>query len=462
VIGFPRRNGTLWRVHRFDDETERLARAVVEAAVDRIREIPPLDGPRTPEELTAAVGATVTPAGLGWEEVLRLFAEDLAPACISVDFPRFLSFVPAAPTKAAVLFDFLVGASSVYGGSWLESAGAVYAENQALDWLARLAGLPEGAGGCFVSGGTAGNLSGLVAARHTAAARRPERPRRWIILASDQAHSSVASAARVMDVDLVDVPSVDHRLTGEGVSEVVAGLDADQRAGIFAVVASAGTTNLGVVDDLAGIGRLCRERGWWLHVDGAYGGAALACPSQRPLFDGIELADSLVIDPHKWLFSPFDCAALLYRDPALARAAHTQHAGYLEPITVRGEWNPSDYAHHLTRRARGLPFWFSLAVHGTEAYARAVERGVELAVTAAERIVEHPRLEVVWGPSLSIVLFRRVGWHPPAYRAWADHLLAEGLAVVLPTVHAGETVLRLCFINPETTDADIDRVLATL
>ena len=449
-------------MHRYTEETGKLAAAIVDAALERIQAVPPLDGPRSPDALASAAGATVTPGGLGGDEALRVFLEVLAPACISVEFPRFMSFVPAAPTKASVLFDFVVGAVSIYGGSWLEGAGAVYAENQALDWLAGLAGLPEEAGGCFVSGGTAGNLSGLVAARHTAASRRTDRPRRWTVLASDQAHSSVVSAARVMDVELIDLPSTDYRLTGEGLDEAVAGLDAEQRDGIFAVVGSAGTTNLGVVDDLRGVGERCRSEGWWFHVDAAYGGAALAAPAARPTFDGIDLADSLVIDPHKWLFAPFDVAALLYRDPVLARAAHTQHAGYLEPITSRDEWNPSDYAHHLSRRVRGLPFWFSLATHGTRAYARAVERGLELAREAAERIEAHPDLEKVWGPSLSVVLFRRTGWSPADYRAWSERLLDEGVAFVLPTIHAGETVLRFCFINPETSTDDIDLVLDTL
>lgn len=449
-------------MHRYTDETEKLAAAVMHAAIERIQAVPPLDGPRSPEGLANAAGPTITPEGLGGDEAMRIFTDVLAPACISADFPRFLSFVPAAPTKAAVLFDFLVGATSIYGGSWLEGAGAVYAENQALDWLASLAGLPPEAGGCFVSGGTAANLSGLVAARHTAASRRSDRPRRWVVLASDQAHSSVVSAARVMDVELIDVPSTDYRLTGEALDEVVAGVDPETRDGVFAVVGSAGTTNLGVIDDLRGVGERCRAAGWWFHVDAAYGGAALAAESGRHLFDGIELADSLVIDPHKWLFAPFDVAALLYREPVLARAAHTQHAGYLEPITSRNEWNPSDYAHHLTRRVRGLPFWFSLATHGTEAYAEAVERGMELARVAADRIDRHPELEKVWGPSLSIVLFRRIGWGPAEYRAWSERLLDEGMAFVLPTIHAGETVLRFCFINPETTALDIDLILDSL
>src|SRR5439155_10631580 len=142
----------------------------------------------------------------------------------------------------------------------------------------------------------------------------------------------------------------------------------------FAAVATAGTTNLGIVDDLDGVAAVCRERRLWFHVDGAYGLAALAAPSARPLFAGVEHADSFIVDPHKWLFAPYDSCALLYRDPALARAAHTQKASYLDPVTVEGEWNPSDFSVQLTRRARGLPFWFSLAVHGTAAYTDSVEQ----------------------------------------------------------------------------------------
>ena len=150
-----------------------------------------------------------------------------------------------------------------------------------------------------------------------------------------------------------------------------------------------------------------RERDLWMHVDAAYGGAALLAPSVRDHFGGIEAADSLVIDPHKWLFAPFDCAALLYRDPDLARAVHTQDASYLDVIHDEpDEWNPSDYAYQLTRRARGLPLWFSLAVHGSDAYRDAIERVLATAHAAAERIRALPHLELVRDPELSIVLFR--------------------------------------------------------
>lgn len=197
-------------------------------------------------------------------------------------------------------------------------------------------------------------------------------------------------------------------------------------------------------------------------VDAAYGGAALVSTVGRPLLNGIEQADSFVIDPHKWLFAPFDCCALVYRDPALAGAALTQHAEYLETLDATAEWNPSDFAIHMTRRVRGLPLWFSLTAHGEAAYDRAVSRGIELARVAADMIAADPHLELVLEPELSVVLFRRTGWNPDDYQAWSDRALADGLALVVPTVHEGETMFRLCFVNPTTTEHDIATVLAAM
>jgi glutamate/tyrosine decarboxylase-like PLP-dependent enzyme len=225
------------------------------------------------------------------------------------------------------------------------------------------------------------------------------------------------------------------------------------------VVATAGATNTGIVDDLAGAGRIAAEIGAWFHVDAAYGGAALVSTIGRPLLNGVEQADSFVVDPHKWLFAPFDCCALVYRNPALAGAALTQHAEYLETLDATAEWNPADFAIHMTRRVRGLPLWFSLTAHGVEAYDRSVSRGIELAHIAARMIDDHPELELVLEPELSVVLFRRRGWNPDDYQAWSDQALADGLALVVPTVHDGETMFRFCFVNPTTTDEDIGAVL---
>jgi L-2,4-diaminobutyrate decarboxylase len=445
------------RTHDYDDDTHELS-AVIEAYVrQRIAEPQPLDGPLPADDLDRLAGRTITPEGIGGIEALRIWADVLAPATISADHPGYMAFVPTAPTKASVLFDLVISASSTYGGSWLEGAGAVWAENQALAWLVEEIGFPPGAGGVFVSGGTAGNLSALVAARHAARERRGRRPRRWSIACADTAHSSVASAANVMDVDVIPVPHDERgRLTGGALRAALALTGTE---GLFAVVASAGSTNAGVVDDLVGVSRVCEELGVWMHVDGAYGGAAVLAPALAGSFAGLERADSFIVDPHKWLFSPFDACALLYRDPAIARDAHRQRASYLETLSSAEEWNPSDYAYHLTRRARGLPLWFSLATYGTDAYRAAVERVLTTTAEVAEEIRARPELELVMDPELSVLLFRRTGWRPEDYERWWRTLLEREVAFVQPTAWNGERVARLCFVNPRTT---LDHVVPVL
>jgi glutamate/tyrosine decarboxylase-like PLP-dependent enzyme len=445
-------------MHGLTPESEALARRVLELVLARQREPWPLGGAATPEALADRAGRTITPRGLGGEEALRRWVEALAPATVAADHPRYLAFIPHAPTEAAVIFDLLVGASGIYAGSWLEAAGAVYAENEALRWLADLAGFPPAAGGAFVPGGTLGNLSALHAARHAALTRRGgERPARWRMAASVEAHSSVAQAARVLDVELIDVPvDANHRLTE---ANLRAALAADGGDGLFAVVASAGATNLGTIDDLAGVASVCRERDVWLHVDGAYGLAALASPAARGRFAGVELADSFIVDPHKWLFAPYDSCALVYRDPAQARAAHSQSAAYLDALNERDEWNPADYAVHLSRRARGLPLWFSLAVHGTDAYAEAIETTLAVTRQAAEEIRRRPDLELVVEPELTVLVFRRRGWSGADYAAWSAQLIESGAAFVMPTHVGGEPVARIVILNPRTTMADVAVVL---
>ncbi len=452
-------------MHRHDASTEVLTQAIVRYAIDRIRLDPaPLDGPRTPAELKAMAGRTITGRGIGGLEALRVFGDVLAQACISVDHPRFLSFVPAAPTEASILFDLVVGASSIYAGSWLEGGGAVYAENEALRWIADLVGLPAEAGGVFVSGGTAGNLSALIAARwHWRHRTAPKNDRvRGLIVTSGGAHSSVEQAARAMDADVALVPVDDsRRMHGAALRETLAGLGDDLQR-VVAVVATSGTTNAGVIDDLAGVADVCEEFGVWYHVDGAYGGAALAAPSVRAKFDGIERCDSFIVDPHKWLFAPFDCCALLYRDPTIAKAAHTQQAEYLDVLHDEGDWNASDYAHHLSRRARGLPLWFSLATYGTDAYRDAIETTMHVAHAGADVIRASEHCELVLEPELSVVVFRRIGWSDEQYHTWSHELLAAQEAFIVPTSWLGETVLRYCVVNPVTTVDDIAAVIDSL
>ncbi len=421
-----------------------------------------LDFTGAASELDAALDGLLTRQGRDAAEVLDRYATQLAPAVISVDSPRFLSFIPAAPTKAALLFDMVVSASSLNGTSWLEAAGAVAAENQVLHLLAETAGLPEGAGGVFVSGGSIGNLSALVVARDQARARSPELAgRRLRFAVSDEAHSSVASSMRIIDVDPFLVPTVDHRFCVESLIAAVA--EDPEPETIVAVIATAGTTNAGIVDDLEGIGAFARERDLWFHVDAAYGGAAMFSTSRSHLFEGMRHADSFIVDPHKWLFAPFDCAALLYREPALAARSHTQHTGYLDVIhTESGGWNPTDYAIHLTRRARGLPIWFSLCVYGIDAYTAAVDAGIAIAERAATLIEALEFTELVRPAGLSIVLFRRTGWSEADYDAWSAKLLADQIGFVTPTKFEGETVARFAFLHPEATIEMVAEILDTM
>jgi len=438
-------------MHGVDGVTEQMIRSVLAYAENRLRLDPvPLDqGSRDPAALAAALDGLPGEDGHDPDQVLGAYASVVAPAVLSADSPRFLGFIPAAPTKAALLFDMLVSCASIQGISWLEAAGAIHAENQVLAVLAARAGLPASAGGCFVSGGSAANLSALAVARETAK-RGADVPRRWRALVSADAHSSVSNTLRLLEMDALVVTTPDHRLTGQAAAAAIA---ADPEPGsVAAVVATAGTTNAGIVDDLAGLADVAQELGAWFHVDGAYGGAGLFASSVRAKFDGIERADSFVIDPHKWLFAPYDCAALLYREPALARSVHTQDASYLDVIHEQpGAWNPTDYAYHLTRRARGLPLWYSMSVHGIAAYSAAIEQALTLAQEAAAEIARRPYLDLIMRPDLSVVLFRRRGWTPEQYQRWAKEMLDEQLAFVPPSAWEGKTVARFAFLHPNTS-----------
>lgn len=448
-------------MHEFTPEVEALANEVLAYSLERLKSDPPLDGPLTEAELFAQVGNTITAKGLGGKEALDVFTSVLAKACISTDHPRNLAFIPSAPSEYANLFDLVVGASALYGGSWQEGSGAVFAENQALRWIADLAGLPQSSGGVFVQGGTMGNLSALVVARAQARKNFPDTTR-WVIACSDQAHSSIAAAAQVMDVDVLKI-AVDQngKLQGETVAKEIDALHRQSGRRVFAVVATAGTTNLGIIDDLAGIGTAAKAREIWFHVDGAYGLAALCAPSVRSKFNGVENADSLIVDPHKWLFAPFDACALIYRAPELAREVHTQHASYLDTLHD-GNWNPSDYAIHLTRRTRGLPFWFSLAAYGTDAYSEAMEQSLAVAKYAAQKVSEHPNLKLLCEPELSIVAFTRTDWTASDYRKWSDALLTDQVGFIPPSSHDDQPILRFAIVNPWTKFSDIDLILQRL
>ena len=455
-------------MHKADIELVEMSMDVMKYAIDRLSSKKIKIGkPRKEEELKALVGETITERGIGGEVAFNLWKRHLMKANVSIDHPRHLAFVPASPTRAAIMFDLVTSASSIHGAYWMEGAGGIFCENEAMRWIVSLTGLPKGAFGVFTSGGTAANLSAMVTARAHWRENDIYKDEKGLIITSIGAHSSIKAMAKVIDVDVFLVDTED-KLIGTELENAINRLTAQQRKRLFAVVGTGGTTNAGIIDDLDGIATICEKENLWFHVDAAYGGGALAADSVRHLFNGIEKADSITIDPHKWMFSPYDCGSVIYKNPELAKKAHSQEGSYLDIFKDEGAdgFNPSDYQIQLTRRVRGLPLWFSLAMHGTNRYKQAVERGIELAQIAGKLIDESPHVELVREPSLSCVLYRRIGWTPEDYTHWTYKNHKKGFALVTPTKWKQgttyETVSRFCFINPDTTKKDIEKILDSM
>ncbi|WP_053991813.1 aminotransferase class V-fold PLP-dependent enzyme [Mangrovimonas sp. TPBH4] len=455
-------------MHKIDIDLVEMTLDVMKYVIDRVSATERQIGkPKKAEELKVLVGETITPKGVGGEYAFDLWKKHLANTNVPVDHPRNLAFVPASPTRAAIMFDLVTSASSIHGAYWMEGAGGIFCENEAMKWIVSLTGLPEGAFGVFTSGGTSANLSAIVTAREHWRQDDAFKREKGLIITSIGAHSSVKAMAKVADVDILLVDS-EECLTGEDLKKTIATLTEHERKCLFAVVATGGTTNAGIIDDLESIAEVCEAENLWFHVDAAYGGGALVADSVRHQFKGIERADSITIDPHKWMFSPYDCGAVIYKNPELAKNAHSQQGSYLDIFKDEGAhgFNPTDYQIQLTRRVRGLPLWFSLATHGTDRYKEAVERGIELAQIAGKMIKEHDKVELVREPSLSCVLFRRKGWSPEDYTEWTYRNHKSGFALVTPTKwkqgDAFETVSRFCFINPDTTEKDIEMILDSM
>ena len=435
------------RMHQFDAEMADLIQNYVRERLAMPET--PLDFPGDRDEMEAAIDGLINRAGTPPQRVLDVYAHQLAPTVLSTDSPRFLSFIPGAPTKASLLFDTVVSCASLQGMSWLEATGAIVAENQVLRWIADEAGMPESAGGTFVSGGSMANLSSLFVAREVG--RKRTGHRRVRIALSEQAHSSIGLSLVILDIEPVIIETDDHRVTKASLQRTLDKYTDD--APIVAVALTAGTTNAGLVDDIAGVSEITRARDMWLHVDGAYGGAGLLSPLVRDLYVGLENADSFITDPHKWWFAPFDCAAILYRNPAEAASILKQDASYLDVLhdgLPAHQINPTDLAYHLTRRARGLALWFSVCVYGTDAYREAVSQSIVLARETADYIKTLDHIELIREPSLSVVLWRRKGWTLSDYEKLQTELLDAQIAFLTPTKWLGEACGRFAFLHPET------------
>lgn len=401
-------------------------------------------------------------------EVLERALRDVLPVAARVDHPRFFAFVPSAPTWPGVVADFLGAGFNTFQGTWLGSGGPSQVELVVTDWFREWVGYPEGAGGLFTSGGSAASLDALVAARERAGA--PERP---AVLMGDQSHSALERAARIVGVrpDGIRKVKSDHvfRVCMDALEEEFHRTRADGFTPI-AVCANAGATNTGAVDPLDEMAELCLREGVWLHVDAAYGGFAVITERGRVLFRGIERADSITLDAHKWLFQPFEAGCLLVRDVRALHEAFSVHPEYLQDTELGMEHvNFADRGLQLTRSFRALKVWMSIQTFGMEAFRSAVGRGMALADRAGAWVEASPWLELLTPPSLGVVCFRakpRDGMSEEALEALNEEVQARvirsGTAMMSSTRLRGTWSLRLCIMAHHTTWRDVEETLQAI
>ena len=453
------------------DEMRRLGYQVIDLIVDALsglRERPPSHR-ATPAELAGVLHEPVPAAGADPEEVLRQAVHDVLAPAMRVDHPRFFAYVPIPSNYVGVLADLLSSGFGIFAGTWQAASGAAAAELAVLGWLRHLFGLPGTAGGLFVDGGSSANLYGLTAARR---AQLDDELAGAVAYTSDQAHSAVARAMCLLGFQ----PSQLRALPADGAyrlrpADVEAAVAADRAAGRrpFCVIATAGTTSTGSVDPLHDLAAVCRAEGLWLHVDGAFGAPAILTEDGRALLRGIEQADSLALDAHKWLFQPLEAGCVLVRDVALLESVFASSREFLLDAAARDrEVNFTDRGIQLTRSFRAFKLWLSLKVFGLDAFAGAVQRGMDLARHAEAVLRRTPGWEVVAPTRLALVTFR---YTDPARRPedlevvnrrLADAMLVDELGTLSSTVLRGRTALRMCTVNPRSTEADVEAVLAHL
>jgi glutamate/tyrosine decarboxylase-like PLP-dependent enzyme len=443
----------------------RLGYRVVDALAERYAGLPdaPVARVATRSEMEAMLREPPPEQGSDPEQVLELALDPVLAYGLRVDHPRFFAYVPLPGNPVAPLADALASGHSVFAGTWQAAPGAAMVELVTLDWLRDLFGLPSTTAGIFVSGGSMANLAGLAVALHAAGeAERSE----LMLYASDETHNSIERAARLLGVRLRSIPTdTELRLDADALAAAVAD---DRGAGRrpWCVVATAGTTGTGSVDPLPELRQCCDEERLWLHVDGAYGAPAAICRDAEELLSGLEGADSLIVDPHKWLFQTPELGCLLVRDGPLLPAAFSARAAYLRDAAAGAdEVNFADRGIQLTRQFGALKLWFSMKVYGVAAFRQAIAHGLALAEHAQSILEDDPLWEVVTPARLGIVTFRLAGPAETADEhtaALVPALMADGHAVITSTQVRGRIALRLCTDNPRSTPEDVDATLARL
>jgi glutamate/tyrosine decarboxylase-like PLP-dependent enzyme len=453
------------------EEMRAIGYRVVDMIVDHMSGIgeTPVVSTASRAEMESRLRAPLPEEGTTSAELLDQVAGDVLGMIAQVDHPRFLAYVPSPGNFIGAMADALVAGFNPFAGAWKVAAGPAQIELVTIDWLRQICGMPEGAGGAFVSGGSMANLTAIAVARHQQLHGVTASPRIYL---SDQAHSSIERGVGVLGFDRSALRTLPSGSDGSlEIDALAAAVAADRAAGYhpFLVVANAGTTGTGAVDPLVAIARFCRRENLWLHVDGAYGAAAAITDRGKALLDGLGEADSITLDPHKWLFQPIECGCLLVRDGRMLRNTFRVVPDYLRDTDgVEEEVNFRDHGVQLTRSFRALKLWMSLRYFGLRAFRTAIDHGLGLAEHAQRYLADRDCWEIVTPAQLAIITFRYL---PPAdatidsddlNRMITEKLFEDGTALVSTTVVRGMTVLRFCTINPRTEYRDIERTIEIL
>ena len=456
---------------RLLEDTEEMRRSgyqVVDAIVDRWSRLD--DGPAwqgaTRDVTEPMLHGPPPEEGRDLDGLLETILQDVMPLAARIDHPRFLAFIPSSPSWASVLASFLLSGYNIFQGTWLESAGPSQIELTVTDWFRDWLGYPEGGGGLFTSGASAANLVAIVAAREAAG-----NPGRGVLYLSEQAHASVERAAGIAGIapELIRVVAADegHRMIPSRLHQAIR---RDRAEGLrpFCLTATAGTTNTGAIDPLEELAGIARDEGLWYHIDAAYGGFAVLDPATRPLLKGLELSDSVTLDPHKWLFQPYETGCLMARDVTRLEAVFRILPEYLQDAA----WGPEhvnfcDRGLQLTRVFRALRVWLAVHRYGLGAHREAIACGIALAEQVEARIRREGELELLAPQSLGMVCFRYRGRLGAVRDDQLDDLNAHiqgtivqsGFAMISSTRLKGRFSLRLCILNARTTGDDVRRVL---
>jgi aromatic-L-amino-acid decarboxylase len=446
------------------NEMKILGYRTVDIIVDHLTSLreKPVSGKGSRAELDRIFREPLPTAGMDPQEVLGFVEERVLAEIMHLDHPRFFAFVPGPGGFIGAMADALASGFNVFASTWLEGPAAAEIELVTIDWLRQMCGMPEGAGGLFVSGGSAANLTALAVARHRLLG---DSFTDGVVYFSDQTHSSVERALRVLGfgpVQIRKIPTDEHfRIIPERLLSEI-GRDRGNGKRPFCVVGNAGTTNTGAVDPLRELSAIAKKEGLWFHVDGAYGAAAVLSQKGKALLEGLSACDSLAVDPHKWLFCPFEIGCVLVRDASMLKDTFHIMPEYLKDTEeIKEAFNFCDYGIQLTRGFRALKLWMTLKIFGLDAVREAVSAGIENAETAERVIRGSSNWEVVTPAQLGIVTFRAKasGLDPVGvdelHRAVVQRLIGDGFAFLSSTVLSGGTVLRMCTINPNTTEEDI-------